>query len=73
MASPKVKAVVKTFRLQLPAGKATPADISPSAASLEACCTVCSATRNSRWTRSRSAISRVRRAFSARRSADSRR
>ena len=25
MASPKVKAVVKTFRLQLPAGKATPA------------------------------------------------
>jgi large subunit ribosomal protein L11 len=25
MASPKIKAVVKTFRLQLPAGKATPA------------------------------------------------
>lgn len=25
MASPKVKAVIKTFRLQLPAGKATPA------------------------------------------------
>ena len=25
MASPKMKAVIKTFRLQLPAGKATPA------------------------------------------------